>query len=70
MLGALFANLQSKEDIPKALKAYERLRKPRADWAVEQARITGALRSPCPSLPSRRFPGTIFPSQPFRENID
>ncbi|GAA5850396.1 hypothetical protein JCM8547_001862 [Rhodosporidiobolus lusitaniae] len=41
LLGALLAKVTSKEEIPKALRTYERLRKPRADWAVEQARITG-----------------------------
>lgn len=42
VLGTLLAKCQTKEDIPQALKAYERLRKTRADWAVEQARLTGA----------------------------
>ncbi|GAA6003857.1 uncharacterized protein JCM10292_003417 [Rhodotorula paludigena] len=47
VLGTLLAKCQTKEDIPQALKAYERLRKTRADWAVEQARLTGeALHMP------------------------
>ncbi|GAA5975985.1 hypothetical protein JCM11641_002859 [Rhodosporidiobolus odoratus] len=41
VLGTLLAACKTKEDIPKVLKAYEKLRKPRADWAVEQARVTG-----------------------------
>ncbi|GAA6040191.1 hypothetical protein JCM8097_004174 [Rhodosporidiobolus ruineniae] len=41
VLGTLLAKCTSLEEIPKALRTYERLRKPRADWAVEQARITG-----------------------------
>ncbi|TNY19451.1 hypothetical protein DMC30DRAFT_412029 [Rhodotorula diobovata] len=41
VLGTLLAKCQTREDVPRALKMYERLRKPRADWAVEMARITG-----------------------------
>ncbi|GAA5820051.1 hypothetical protein JCM11251_005463 [Rhodosporidiobolus azoricus] len=41
VIGTVLANCTSLEEIPKALAKYEKLRKPRADWAVEQARITG-----------------------------
>ncbi|GAA5821224.1 hypothetical protein JCM3770_006883 [Rhodotorula araucariae] len=41
VLGTLLAKCQSKEDVPRALRTYEKLRKARADWAVEMARITG-----------------------------
>ncbi|KAI5476277.1 hypothetical protein MNV49_007914 [Pseudohyphozyma bogoriensis] len=41
VLAAVLAKISTKEDIPKALAAYQRLRKPRADWAVETARLTG-----------------------------
>ncbi|GAA5885884.1 hypothetical protein JCM6882_004190 [Rhodosporidiobolus microsporus] len=41
VLGTVLAKCTSLEEIPKALATYEKLRKPRADWAVEQARITG-----------------------------
>lgn len=43
VLSTLLAKCQTKEEVPAALRMYERLRKPRADWAVEMARITGAL---------------------------
>lgn len=43
VLSTLLAKCQTKEDIPAALRMYERLRKPRADWAVEMARITGSF---------------------------
>lgn len=41
VLSTLLAKCQTKEEVPAALRMYERLRKPRADWAVEMARITG-----------------------------
>ncbi|BGP16355.1 hypothetical protein JCM10213_004896 [Rhodosporidiobolus nylandii] len=41
VLGTLLAKCTSKAEVAKALQTYEQLRKPRADWAVEQARITG-----------------------------
>ncbi|GAA5959392.1 hypothetical protein JCM8115_000098 [Rhodotorula mucilaginosa] len=41
VLSTLLAKCQSKEEVPAALRMYEKLRKPRADWAVEMARITG-----------------------------
>ena len=43
VLSTLLAKCQTKEEVPAALQMYEKLRKPRADWAVEMARITGAL---------------------------
>jgi 2-polyprenyl-6-methoxyphenol hydroxylase-like FAD-dependent oxidoreductase len=43
VLSTLLAKCQSKEEVPAALRMYEKLRKPRADWAVEMARITGTL---------------------------
>ncbi|BGP55638.1 hypothetical protein JCM8202v2_003243 [Rhodotorula sphaerocarpa] len=41
VLSTLLAKCQTEADVPAALCAYERLRKPRADWAVEMARVTG-----------------------------
>ncbi|TKA56907.1 hypothetical protein B0A53_01308 [Rhodotorula sp. CCFEE 5036] len=41
VLSTLLAKCQTKEEVPAALRMYEKLRKPRADWAVEMARITG-----------------------------
>lgn len=41
VLGTLLAKCTSVEEIPKALKTYERLRKARADWAVAMAKSTG-----------------------------
>lgn len=42
VLAAVLAKIHRKADIPAALASYQMLRKPRADWAVESARITGA----------------------------
>lgn len=50
VLSTLLAKCQTEADLPAALRAYERLRKPRADWAVEMARVTGT----CP--PARAEP--------------
>lgn len=43
VLSTLLAKCQTTEDVPAALRMYEKLRKPRADWAVEMARVTGTL---------------------------
>ena len=45
VLSTLLAKCQTKEEVPAALRMYEKLRKPRADWAVEMARITGTSLS-------------------------
>lgn len=41
VLATVLGALTSKANIHKALLKFQALRKPRADWAVEQARITG-----------------------------
>jgi len=41
VLATVLSALTDKANIHRALKVFEAVRKPRADWAVEQARITG-----------------------------
>lgn len=41
VLGVVLSKVKAKEDVPAALRVYQALRKPRADWAVMEAAANG-----------------------------